>query len=210
MRRGLPAPPTRLMTPSQLPHGALELLTWRREAVSRQAELSTPRGSNTCARSPPPYRSSGARRPHSRRSRSLPAGPGPRLSWGRRGGRCWLTNSRSRRLLGGETARDCLSHASHSSCSHLTWVPGQRPWCPKPPAPPLAPGHGHLLPEWPGPLPNASARKLHGHIPFWGDPGAGPPGPARCVPAPASPPLSHPAMQSFLHKQARWQTLRCH
>lgn len=198
------------MTPSQLPHGALELLTWRREAVSRQAELSTPRGSNTCARSPPPYRSSGARRPHSRRSRSLPAGRGPRLSWGRRGGRCWLTNSRSRRLLGGETARDCLSHASHSSCSHLTWVPGQHPCCPKPPAPPLAPGHGHLLPEWPGPLPNASARKLHGHIPFWGDPGAGPPGPARCVPAPASPPLSHPAMQSFSHKQARWQTLRCH
>lgn len=88
--------------------------------------------SNTCARGPPPCRSSGARRPHSRQSRSLPAGPRPRPSWGRRGGRCWLTSSRSRGLLGGEAARDRLSHASHSSHSHLAWLTGQCPRCPKP------------------------------------------------------------------------------
>ena len=177
---------------------------------------SPPPGSQMCAQGPPPCRSSGARRLHSRQSRSLAARPRPRLSWGRRGGCCWLTSSRSRGLLGGETARD-LFPTPHTPVVPVASVsPGSVPAAPSLPPPP------QLLAT--PPAPRVPPRRSM------------PPAPAQCLPAgnltvishsgmtqalvlqgwpsachpPASPPPSHPATQSFLHKQSRWQTLSCH
>lgn len=160
-----------------------------------------PRESNTCARGPPPCRSSGARRPHSRQSRSLPAGPRPRRSWGRRGGCCWLTSSRSRGLLGGEAARDRLPRLTlqsfPSSLAHRAVSPLPQA-CPRPP---LAPGHATCSLSGRGPCPVPSRREPHGHFPFWVTRALVLQGwPSACHP-PASPLLSHPATQSFLHKE---------